>query len=53
VQTFIFTHVGGGGTGKVYKGHTAEKAAKKAWRDSKQLAEVRRARRRPPPPAPW
>lgn len=32
-----FLHVGPGGSGKRYTGISAEKAAKKAWRDSKHL----------------
>jgi hypothetical protein len=35
-----FVHVGAGGTGKRYTGVSAEKAAKKAWRDCKQLLEI-------------
>ena len=35
-----FSHVGAGGTGKRYTGTSAEKAAKKAWRDCKHLTEV-------------
>jgi hypothetical protein len=35
-----FTHVGGGGTGKVYTATCAEKAAKKVWRECKHLAVI-------------
>ena len=40
VQTFGFVHVGGGGTGKRYTATSAEKAAKKMWRECKHLAVI-------------
>ena len=40
VASKAFVHVGPGGSGKRYTGVSALKAAKKAWRDSKQLQSI-------------